>query len=160
MSAAGRTPDAVVAEALQDLAATRLGRGFRPLSMLFVLGVAGVVMNVPGALLVASGAVFSAAVLLALAMRTVQRVMGRPDRVWMSLVDLASFVPPLYGVFLVGWRGLRGVGVAAGPAALFSAILHAALGVWVLRCWLQVAEIERLAHVMAANVDSTGEQSD
>ena len=90
-------------------------------------------------------------------LRTVQRALGRPDRFWMTLVTMVSALPPVYVVYLVAWRGLRGVATAGGPAGLASAILHAALGVWLLRCWFRVSEIERLTRIMALNVDSSGE---
>ena len=152
------SPQALVADAIQDLAATRLGRGFRPLAMLFVLGAVGMVSGVAGAFWVASGALVSGGALLASAMRTVQRSIGRPERFWMSFVDTASLAPPLYGVILVAWRGLRGMAIAGGPVAFVSAILHVVLGVWVLRCWVRVIEIEQLARVMVLNVDSAGEE--
>lgn len=157
MTTPSPNPHALVAETIQDLAATRLGRGFRPLAVLFVLGAVGVVSGVSGAVWVASGALATAGALLASAMRTVQRTIGRPERFWMAFVDTASLFPPLYGVLLVAWRGLRGMAVAGGPVAFLSAILHVVLGVWVLRGWVRVVEIEQLARVMVMNVDSAGE---
>lgn len=151
------TPHALMSDAIQNLAATRLGRSFRPLAMLFVLGAVGVASGVSGAFWIALGAVASSGALLASAMRTVQRVVGRPERFWMSFVDTAGLIPPVYGVLLVAWRGLRGMAIADGPFGFASAILHLALGVWVLRCWVRVAEMERLAHVMLMNLDSAGE---
>lgn len=152
-------PDAraVVADAIQSLTAARLGRAFIPLAVLFAAGGVAFARSGDTGLWTALGAVASSAVMLAYGLRTVQRTLGRSHRPWMSLVMLASVLPPAYALYVLGWRGLRGLTFSSGPEGMAAAILYVALGVWVLRTWLRIVEIERLAQVMSMNLDGDGE---
>lgn len=148
-------PRAVVAGAIQNLTAARLGRAFIPLALLFAMGAVGFARSGQTGLWTAIGAVGTSAVMLAYGLRTVQRSLGRPRRTWMSM--LANVVPPGYGMWVLGWRGLRALTDSTDPSGLVMAILYVALGVWVLRTWMGIVEIERLARVMASNLDGDGD---
>lgn len=152
-------PRAVVAGAIQNLTAARLGRAFIPLALLFAMGAVGFAGSGRTGLWTAIGALGTSAVMLAYGLRTVQRSLGRSRRTWMSLAMLASVVPPGYGLWVLGWRGLRALTDSTDPSGLVMAILYVALGVWVLRTWMGIVEIERLARVMSSNLDGDGDSA-
>ena len=152
-------PDAgaVVAQAIQNLAVTRLGRGFVPLALLFAAGSVGVLRSTTGGWWTALGALLSSAVMLAYGLRTVQRALGRTHRPWMTLARAGSVVPTAFGVYVAGWRGLRGLAVGSGLVEMAMATLFVGMGVWFLRAWMRVVEIERLAQVMALDPAAHGD---
>jgi hypothetical protein len=143
-----------VVEAIQSLVAARLGRAFLPAALLFAWGAARVVRGAEP--WVAVGAVLTSAAMLAHGQRTVQRLLHR-ERRWMSAAALASAIPPLYGLWIVGWLGLRAAATESGLVAVTSAIAYVGLGVWLLRCWLKLLEVERLARVMVQGPGNSGE---
>jgi hypothetical protein len=145
-----------VGDAIQNLMAVRLARGFVPLGALFALGIGLWLLGGPGGQAVAFGAILAAGAMLAYGLRIVQRALGRPRRFWMSLAMGASVVPPAYALYVLGWRGLRGLAVSQTTWALALATIHFALGVWVLRVWMRVVEIERLAKIMNMNANEDG----
>jgi hypothetical protein len=149
-------PDAtkVVGNAIQDLTAARLGRGLMPLGVLAVAGgvqLATVGPAGPDGLALVGGASMSAAAMIAYGQRVVQLAFGRPARWWMTLAAVGSLIPPAFGVYVLGWRGLRTFALGGGWVDASLAILHGALGVWVLRSWLGVMQVERLARTMTVN---------
>ena len=149
------TPEAsrAVSDAIQRLMAARLGRGFVPLAGLFSWGVVGVFQA--GSPWMAIGAIATAAAMLGYGLRIVQKALGRRHRWWMTLAMATSLVPPAYALYVIGWVGLRGLGsFELVPSVL--AILGIGLGVWVLRAWMRIVEIERLARIMTVNVDEEG----
>ena len=152
-------PQQVVGKAIQDLTASRLGRGFFPLAL---LGVGGFVQFViagfasPEGLALAVAALATGGAMLAYGLRIVQHAFGRERKPWMSAATLGGLVPPLFALYLIGWRGLRGLGGGRGAGGTVLAILFIATGVWVLRSWMKVVEVEQLARVMALNMDEEG----
>ena len=146
----------VVGGAIQKLMAARLGRAFLPLGVLFAFGFAGLLRGSPGAFGVALGAVAAGGAMLGYGLRVVQRTLGRPRRVWMLVASAASVVPPLYALYVLGWRGLRAMAEGGGSMALLVGAVHFVLGVWVLRSWMRVLELERLARIMTMGSDHDG----
>ncbi len=138
---------------------SRLGRGFMPLAL---LGVGGFVQLVtagfasPDGLELVIGALATAGAMLSYGLRIVQNAFGRERKPWMSAARLGGWVPPLFALYLLGWRGLRGLVGGGGVDGTVLAILFTATGVWVLRSWMKVVEVERLARVMALNMDEEG----
>lgn len=147
-------PREAVNAAIQNLMASRLGRGFVPLGLLFVWGVGSMFLG--GGVTLPGGAVAAAAAMLAYGLRIVQRAFGRPDRLWMTLASVGSVIPPLFSVYVLGWLGLRGFTMGFGLSTFASATLSTALGVWSLQSWMKVVEIERLARLMTLNLDGEG----
>jgi len=147
-------PREAVNAAIQNLMASRLGRGFVPLGLLFAWGVGAMFFG--GGVALPGGAVAAAAAMLAYGLRIVQRAFGRPDRFWMRVASVASVIPPAFSVYVVGWLGLRGFTLGFALSTLLSAILSTVLGVWTLRSWMKVVEIERLARIMTLNLDGEG----
>ena len=144
----------MIGRAIQTIMAARLGRGFVPIGILFAVGV---VQFAQGAgLVVGVGAVLTSAAMLAYGLRIVQNAFGRPTRWWMSVAVGGSIIPPLFSVYVIGWEGLRRLAPGGGLAGIAVAIILAGLGVWVLRSWMRVVEVERLARVMAVNLDEGG----
>jgi len=133
-----------------------MGRAYVPLGVLVVVEVVRFAAGAAGAAGLALGALVAGLATLAYGMRTVHRALGRPRAAWMTVAAAGSVVPPAYGLWVLGWAGLRALteGAAAGP--LLTAILHAGVGVWVLRTWLGVLEIERLAQIMLLNPNDDG----
>ena len=152
-------PRQVVGTAIQDLTASRLGRGFIPLAL---VGVGGLVQLVTAGFASSDGmglvigALATGAAMLAYGLRIVRNAFGRERNRWTSAAMLGSLVPPLFAVYLLGWRGLRGLVGGGGVGGTVLAILFIATGVWVLRGWMKVVEVERLARVMALSMDEEG----
>lgn len=144
-------PRAVVQNAVQNLMAARLGRAFVPLGVAFLIHFGRLVFRVPGSTWAALGAVAAGLATLAYGLRVVQRALERPERLWMSFAMATSVIPPAFALYLLGWEGFRRLSPGAGGLTLVVAILHVGLGVWVLRTWMKVVEIERLARVMLMN---------
>jgi hypothetical protein len=148
-----------VGDAIQALMAARLGRGFVPLGVLFAMGLGAWLLGAPGGQALAFGAILAGAAMLSYGLRIVQRALGRPHRAWMSLAMAASVVPPAFALYVLGWRGLRALAGAGSPGSLALATLLFALGVWVLRVWMRVVEVERLAQIMTTNPNEDGGSS-
>jgi len=150
------TPQQVVGVAVQKLAAARLGRGFVPLAILLPAGVAQMLRDgyaTPSAMILVVGAPLVALAMLAYALRIVQRAFGRPARAWMSLAMVGSLLPPTFAVYVFAWPGLRMLFGGGGLSGFASAVLFTVLGAWVLRSWMKVVQVERLARVMSMNLD-------
>jgi len=147
----------VVGKAIQDLAAARLGRAFVPLALLCLVGVAGMVTGY-GGLELALGAPLVAGAMLAHGLRVVQRAFGRPPRAWMALATVAGILPLAFGLYVLGWRGLRTLGELDGPTGVVSGLFFTVLGVWVLRSWMKLLELGRLAETMVMGDGFGGER--
>ena len=144
-------PTAGVRDAVQNLMAARLGRAFLPLGVVGAVHFGRILVGVPGALWVALGAVFATLTTLAYGLRVVQRALERPQRLWMTVAGATNLIGPAFGLYLLSWEGLGRIAPATEPLTVVVAILHVGLGVWVLRTWWQVMEIERLARIMLMN---------
>lgn len=159
MPESSTAPQQVIGKAIQDITAARLGRGFLPLAILGVGGIGQLVtggVGSPDGLKLVIGAVAAGGTMLAYGLRIVQRAFGRENKVWMKAAMLGSLVPPLFALYVFGWRGLRGFVRGEGGSGIVLAILFSAMGVWVLLTWMRVVEVERLARVMALNMDQEG----
>ncbi|MHB1192308.1 MAG: hypothetical protein ACYC6F_04600 [Longimicrobiales bacterium] len=148
-----------VGRAIQRLAAARLGRGFVPLALLFLLGVGRLLWG-SGGLALALGAPLSAGAMLVYALRVVERAFGRAAPPWMALAGPAWVVPVGFGVWVLGWLGLRGLAVGGGLIPVVSALLFTVLGAWVLRAWHRIVELDVLAETMTLGLtDNSGKRS-
>ena len=145
------TPEQVVGRAIQELTAARLGRGFLPLALLMMAGIAQLFRDgdLLGALLLALGGPVAGAVMLAYGMRVTQLAFGREERLWMSAAMLGSVVPPLFALYVLAWRGLRVFLTGSGFGGIAEALFFTLCGVWAMRSWMKVVEVERLSEVMA-----------
>jgi hypothetical protein len=148
-------PVRAVEGAIQNLMAARLGRAFVPLALAFVLGFVRVLLSPPADVWVPIGAALSVLATLGYGLRVVQRALSRPSRAWMTLAQLGSLIPLGYALYLLGWEGLRLLSFSSLPQFAI-ATLHTVLGVWVLRSWMKVVEIERLAQIMLMNSQDGG----
>lgn len=148
-------PAQAVGTAIQDLTASRLGKGFIPLA---ILALTAIVASVRGAgdlgaaMLLGMGALAAGGAMLAYGLRISQIAFGREPRLWMNVAMLASVIPPFYALYVLAWRGLRGFVVASGIPGLASAFFFTLVGAWTMRGWMRVVEVERLAKVMAGSV--------
>ena len=147
-------PRHVIGKAIEDIVAARLGRGFVPLGLLGVVAVGEILAaeggERPGWLLL-GGAVASGVVMLAYGLRIVQKAFGHPRTFWAGAAMIGSPLPLVFSIYVFGVRGLRALASGGGLASIALAILFTAVGVWVLRSWMRVVEVERLARVMADN---------
>ncbi len=153
MDAQPKSPRQVVATAVQDLVATRLGRGLLPLAVLFAVGVAEQLTVGLGIPALSVGALAAGGTMLTYGLRISQRAFDRPRRAWMSWAMLGSLVPPLFALYVLGWRGLRQLAMGDGLGGLGTGIAFAVLGTWAMRSWMKVVEVERLAQVMTMDMD-------
>jgi hypothetical protein len=130
------TPQQVVATAVQNLVSARLGRGFIPLAVIFVVGVMEYFTSSgQGTFALPLGAIAAACTMLAYGLRISHRAFARPQRAWMSLAMLGSLVPPLFALYVLGWRGLRQLAAGGGPSGLGVGIAVALMGTWARRSW-------------------------
>jgi hypothetical protein len=145
-----RAAGEVVGRAIENLAAARLARAFIPLAAVSLAGIAQALsgLRVEEGLALALAAPLAAGASLAYALRVVQKALGRKHRPWMTLAVVASVVPPGLAVYVIGWRGLREVAAWSGPSALLAAVGFVGLGVWTLRTWLRILELQSLSRAM------------
>jgi hypothetical protein len=151
-------PNQVVGPAIQRLAAARLGRGFLPLGVLLLVGLGEMISGrVPGSgpLLLAVGAPASAGAMLAYGLGVVQRAFGRERRPWWPLATAGGLVPLAFGVYVLGWRGLRLVAGWNGIPEVLTGVFFTLLGFWILRSWQRLSELETLATVMTLGATVT-----
>lgn len=144
-------PQLLVGRAIQELTAARLGRGLLPLVVTLVAGIAQLVSqgsNSPGAVTLIVGAAAAGAAMLAYGLRVTQQAFARPVRKWMSLAMLGSVIPPFFSLYVLGWQGLRSLAGGGDLPTLASGLLFTLLGIWLMRSWMRVVEVERLADVM------------
>lgn len=147
------SPRQAVAHAVQNLVAARLGRGFVPLAVLFLIGAGEPFVVGARVPVLALGALAAAGAMLAYGLRISQRAFARPHRAWMSWARLGSLVPPLFSLYVLAWRGLRQLAAGGGLGGLGGGIAFAALGTWAMRSWMKVVEVERLAQVMTMDLE-------
>jgi len=149
-------PEQAVGKAIQTLMATRLGRGFMPLS---VLAVAGLLEQVwpdftgGGGLALVLGAVAAGAAKLSFGVRVSQLAFARPERRWMAVAMFFSLIPPGFALYVLAWRGLRFFVVGSGISGFVTAIFFTLMGVWAMHAWMRVAELERLSRAMASGAE-------
>ena len=89
--------------------------------------------------------------MVAFGLRTVQLALGRPFKKWMSAAMIASMIPPAFTFYVFAWRGLREVAVADGAAMRLTGVLLTLVGIWALRSWMKVVEVQNLARAMAVD---------
>ncbi|MCG6955610.1 MAG: hypothetical protein LJF04_06425 [Gemmatimonadetes bacterium] len=144
-------PQQVVGGAIQRLAAARLGRAFLPLAVLLLVGLGEMIAGqVPGLdpFLLAVGAPASAGAMLAYGLGVVQRAFGRRPS-WWPFAMVGGLVPLAFGVYVLGWRGLRLVARWDGISGVLTGIFFSMLGYWILRACQRLSELETLATVMS-----------
>lgn len=144
----GGEAEGLISDAIHDLVAARLARAFVPLAGLFAAGLVALFGSRAHGLWVAGGAVVTAAAVMFYGLAIVQAAAGRRGRLRKAIAGLCSVVPPVFGVYILGWPGLRRLASLEGMAGAGAAILYVLLGVWVLRSWLRITEVRRLAQVM------------
>jgi hypothetical protein len=147
----GQVTGPVVGPAIQRLAAARLGRGFVPLAILLLTGLSEMIGGRrpgAGALLLTVGALASAGAMLAYGLGAVQRAFGLPRKSWWPLATAGGLVPLAFGLYVLGWRGLRLIARWDGVPHVAVGAAFAALGLWTLIAWQRLAELETLATAM------------
>ena len=151
-------PQRAVGVAIQNLTAARLGRGFVPLGVLFLWGVAGLVGGGAGpeAWTFVFGAVGAGGAGLAYGLRNVQLTFGNPRRPWMAVARVGGVIPPALGLYLFAWTGLRVVAMWTSAGAGMGGVASSLLGMWVLRNWWKLLEIESLAQHMTRDLELVG----
>ena len=149
-------PEQAVGRAIQELMASRLGRGFMPLGLLATVGLFELLsfdfIGGEGFTLVL-GAVASGAAMLSYGLRVSQLAFGRAKRPWMSAAMLFSLIPPGFALYVLAWRGLRFFVVGSGLSGLATSIFFTVVGAWAMYAWTKVAELERLSLAMGSGVE-------
>ena len=142
-----------VASAIEGLVAVRLGRALPPLAVVAAYGlIQSMRFGVGSAdyLLVFVGALVSAGSMLAYGTEAVKRVMEKRST-WAGLISVGSFVPYLFGGYLIVTRGQQLVrtagGLGAGGLAVTLAVIL--LAILCIRAQWKLAEVHRLAREMA-----------
>jgi hypothetical protein len=77
----------------------------------------------------------------------------------MVLARWGSGLPLLYGLYVIGWLGLRQLAAGDGLRGFGLGIVFAVLGAWVLRSWMRVVEVERLARLMTFGLEERGDEA-
>ena len=149
-------PEQAVGRAIQGLMATRLGRGFMPLALLAMVGLLELLsfdFTGGGGLVLVLGALAAGVAMLSFGLRASQLAFARAERQWMSAAMLSSFVPPGFALYVLGWRGLRFFVVGSGVSGFVTSIFFTVMGLWAMRSWMRVVEVERLSLVMVPGVE-------
>ena len=73
----------------------------------------------------------------------------------MILSPVLGILPPVLGLYVLGWRGLGALSAVDGIPGAFSVVFFIVLGLWVLRAWAKLLELARLADTMVMG-DGTG----
>ncbi len=149
MSQAG----AEVVRAVERLAAARIGRALPSLALLAVYGLVQSVRLGFGSadyMIVFLGALLSAAATVAYGTQAVKRVMETRSP-WSGLIDVGSFVPYLFGGYVVVTRGLQ---LVRSPSQLSGGGLVVALALMLvavvcIRAHWKLTEVHLLAREMA-----------
>ena len=148
-------PEQAVGKAIQELTAARLGRGFVPLGLLLVAGAWQHLQEgaVAEAFAMTLGAPLAGLAMLAYGLRVSQKAFGHSDRPWMGAAVLGSVIPPFFGLYTVGGRGLRVFVGGTGGGGFAEALFFVLAGGWAMQSWMKVVEVERLSRVMAGGID-------
>jgi len=151
-------PVDAVGAAIQNLIATRVGRGFVPLAMVFGFGVLQFANEgwTPASMAVVAGSLLAAVAMLSYGLRVAQLAFGHTERVWMNFALWASIIPPVFSLYLLVWRGLRWFLVGEGLSGAATAIFFTVIGGWAMKAWMKVVEVERLAEVMLMGPQTGG----
>ncbi len=142
-----------VAAAVERLAVARLGRALPPLAVLAAYGLIQSMRFGLGSadyLLVFVGALGSAGSMLAYGTEAVKRVMEKRSR-WAGLISVGSFVPYLFGGYLIVTRGQQLVRTAGelGAGGLAVTLALILLAVLCIRAQWKLTEVHLLAREMA-----------
>ena len=105
----------------------------------------------------ALGAVASAAAMLWYGLTIVREPSRSAGRLVVGLV--VNVIPTAFGLYVVGWAGLKRLAATTSGLGVGVAILYVLLGVWVLRSWLRLREVRRLAEVMIPSHGIPGEST-
>ena len=149
-------PEQAVGRAIQELMASRLGRGFMPLGLLAMVGLLELLsfdFTGGGGLALVLGAITAGVAMLSFGLRVSQLAFARAERPWMFAAMLLSFIPPGFALYVLAWRGLRFFVVGSGVSGFVTSIFFTVMGVWAMRSWMRVAELERLSLVMGSGVE-------
>ena len=149
MSSAGSE----VAAAVERLTVARIGRALPPLAVLAAYGLIQSMRFGLGSadyLLVFVGALVSAGSMLAYGTEAVQRVMDKRSP-WADLISVGSFVPYLFGGYLIVTRGQQLVQTAGelGAGGLAATLALILLAVLCIRAQWKLTEVHLLAREMA-----------
>lgn len=153
-------PQITVARAVQRLAARSVRRAAVPLGGLFLAGVISAArsgVSRPSMILVL-GALASGMVMLAYGVQAVRRVLGRPPGAWGPLFWVASWIPYLYGMYVmfgVGLRRLASPGLELALPGMFVALGYSVLGALMLRAQWKLSEVHLLAQEMTGFTSAT-----
>jgi hypothetical protein len=93
--------------------------------------------------------------MLVYGLRAVHKAMGRRGGGWMAITGLAGLVPWAFGVYVLGFRGLRPLGGLFStfePVNLVASLIFLALGLRVLWAQGKLVELQRLADTMSMAV--------
>ena len=146
-------PEQAVGRAIQELMASRLGRGFLPLGLLAIVGLLELLsfdFIGGGGLALVLGAIAAGVAMLSFGLRVSQLAFGREERRWMSAAMLFSLIPPGFALYVLAWRGIRFFVVGSGVSGFLTSIFFTVVGGWAMHSWTKVAEVGRLSQVMAS----------
>jgi hypothetical protein len=144
-------PLLAVGSAIQNLVATRLGRGFVPMAIMLGFGVVQFASEgwTRSSVELVAGSMLAALAMLGYGLRVARLAFGHAERLWMDFAMSASIIPPVFSLCLLVWRGLRGFVSGEGLSGVATAIFFTIIGGWAMRAWMRVVEVERLAGVMS-----------
>ena len=71
---------------------------------------------------------------------------------WAAVPVFALVRLPVFALYVIGWRGLRLL-FAGTLGGVLWAVFFTVVGLWTMRSWMKVVEVERLARVMLMNTE-------
>ncbi len=129
----------------------RLGRALVPIVIAWIVGWLQIARGAPGsAAVLLFGAPIAIGLLLVLSTSIVRNAFGRPLRPWMAVAPLGGVVPIVFGLYVLGWMGLRETAAGGSGVEIGIGLAMVVLGGWILRAVMNVIELQQLARVMVA----------
>jgi hypothetical protein len=144
------SPQIAVARAVQRLAASAVRRAAVPLIALLGAGIAAWIKDgrSASATLLISGSLASSFVMLAYAVQAVRRVLGRSPGAWAPLFWVASWIPYVFGVYVLFGMGLRpftSSGFEASGMSLLAGVAYSVLGGLLIRAQWKLSDVHSLS---------------
>ena len=144
---------ALVAQAVERMAAAKIAVGLPPLVVLAVYGLVQSVRSgfqLPDHVVFMIGAVLSMVAMVAYGLQAVSNVLEKPNR-WGGLIFAGSFVPVLFGGYVIASRilDLLRIGAAGGPGPVLGNLGLMVLAAMFLRAQWKLMEVHLLAREMA-----------
>jgi hypothetical protein len=144
-----------VGRAVQQTAASILGRGFVPL---MALGLTGLIQGLLGRLFATEvvalvlGSLLTAAAMLAYGQLAVHKAFDRPKHPWMDVASMSGLLPYVFGVYVAVAFGLMPLRAGLGLGRVLATLFFVGMGGWCLRSQWRLTDL----HLFVRSLSESG----